>query len=360
MSEEQLNTLSIFSLREVARHVGVSSPTSKKKQELIDEIVAIQEGRITPEKPKKLGRPHKNSIVNMGEIVNLMHDSTSSKSLSFKQNNSVDVEELSKNNKLVASSGIIQIVSGIAFLWVRNTGGFTKFFVKYDLIDKYSIKSGDFVQVLGFYKGTDFIIVDISSVENCTPEKVVQRKCFENISPVFPTETIKFLPNSEFANQSILYGENVFLYGNNNNKNTMYAINFLNECCADEKMYLNFSIVEKNKIYLSTLQKADLYVANLTDEIEYARNIVQLAHDRAMRLVEQGKNVVMVIDDVLTLASIDTPDLTLTKQVVALAKYTKNGSLTILTVMPEDKCINLIEKIADKKIRITQNGLMQN
>ena len=46
MTREELNELSIFALREFARRTGVYAPTSKKKGQLIDEIIEISEGKI--------------------------------------------------------------------------------------------------------------------------------------------------------------------------------------------------------------------------------------------------------------------------------------------------------------------------
>ena len=39
--ENKLNELNIFALRDLARKTGVSSPTSKKKEELIKNIIEI-------------------------------------------------------------------------------------------------------------------------------------------------------------------------------------------------------------------------------------------------------------------------------------------------------------------------------
>ncbi|MCQ2564441.1 MAG: hypothetical protein MJ152_01080, partial [Clostridia bacterium] len=61
MTREELNELSIFALRELARRAGVASPTSKKKEELIVGILDITEGRAMPNIAKtKQGRPPKN------------------------------------------------------------------------------------------------------------------------------------------------------------------------------------------------------------------------------------------------------------------------------------------------------------
>ena len=58
------------------------------------------------------------------------------------------------------------------------------------------------------------------------------------------------------------------------------------------------------------------------------------------------------IDDALSVAGIDSPELPILKQLVSITKNAKSGSISIIAVMDEDKSINQIEKLADKKINI--------
>ena len=70
MTEEQLNELSIFALRELARRTGVYAPTSKKKSELIKNIIEISEGKKEPYIAKtKQGRPPKDVGYSFADIL---------------------------------------------------------------------------------------------------------------------------------------------------------------------------------------------------------------------------------------------------------------------------------------------------
>ena len=57
MTEEELNKQSIHSLRILGREIGVKSPTSLNKKDLISAIVKIRHGEMTPHVPVKKGRP---------------------------------------------------------------------------------------------------------------------------------------------------------------------------------------------------------------------------------------------------------------------------------------------------------------
>lgn len=66
-SNQELQKLDIHELRLIARYVGVASPTSKKKSELIDSIMSIITGKSIPElKNANRGRPAKHKIESDG------------------------------------------------------------------------------------------------------------------------------------------------------------------------------------------------------------------------------------------------------------------------------------------------------
>ena len=60
----QLYEMNIHALRNIAREVGVKSPTTLKKKALIDEILQMESGIKQPCMPTKTGRPPKNDNAN--------------------------------------------------------------------------------------------------------------------------------------------------------------------------------------------------------------------------------------------------------------------------------------------------------
>ena len=60
----QLYEMDIHTLRNIAREVGVKSPTTLTKKALIDEILQIESGNKQPCMPTKKGRPPKNNGAN--------------------------------------------------------------------------------------------------------------------------------------------------------------------------------------------------------------------------------------------------------------------------------------------------------
>lgn len=351
MIEKQLNELSIFALREVARRTGVSSPTSKKKQQLIEDIIAINNGVKKPHIPKtKQGRPPKTFGYDVSNIFNAKNQQAPafSKNAALNQN-CEDYKFLGIANK----NGVVEILSNNAgFLWINKLQDYDCYFIPANLVEKYSIKSGDNVVAKVNFGESQTVVEDIIAVNGETITKaIINRKNYFEIEHVLEKTNIKF-SNSKFNNLTLLKGENTYFYGKDNNLNTSFIIDLLNSLEADCKIYINVSIVEKNKYILKMINDAELYVSKITDNLETSKRIVTLAIERALRLIEQEKNVVIVVDDALSVASVDNQDLPILKRLMSITKNAEKGSISILAIMDEDKQINQIEKLADNKIKI--------
>ena len=347
MMEEQLNELSIFSLRELARRTGVSSPTSKKKQQLIDDIIAINNGVKKPHIPKtKQGRPPKTFGYDVSNIFNDKNSQvpTFSRNAMLNQESSIFKHVDASNIK-----GVVEIVSNnVGFLWINKLQDYECYFIPATLVEKFGLKSGDEASVELSVGEEGVVVQNIITINNVQAKKSnAERKDYFNIEHVLDKSKMEI---SGFNDINIFKGENTYLYGKDNNTNTDYAINLLNNTNAENKIYINVSIAEKNKHILKNVD-AELFVSKITDDLETSRRIVSLAVERAMRLFEQDKHVLIVVDDALSVASVDNQELSILKRLMSITKYTENASISIVAIMDEDKQINQIEKLADNKIK---------
>ena len=350
MIEEQLEELSIFALRELARRTGVNSPTSKKKQQLIDDIVAIRNGVKKPHIPKtKQGRPPKtfgydvsNIFVDKNQIA-----PTFSKSATLKQ----EGEEF-KNISSCEVEGIVEVVSNnVGFVWVNNLQDYDCYFIPSTLVEKYQVVSGDKVKAVISFENDKIVVESFISINDSPINKRVEKTNYFDIEHVITNQEFKF-SKKEFANLKIVKGQNTYLYGKDNNQNTSFVIDLLNACKVENKIYINVSIVEKNKHILKTINDAELFVSKITDKLETSKRIVTLAIERAIKLIEQNKDVLIVVDDALSVAGVDSLELPILKRLMSITKNGKNGSISIVAIMDKDKQINQIEKLADKRIDI--------
>ena len=350
MTRDELNDLSIFALREFARRTGVYAPTSKKKDELINEIIEISEGRKQPHIAKtKQGRPPKNYGYPFADTFIGMPQQVFPTTL--KQDSHFVYTE---NLKSVA--GYVEVTNGTAVVWAFINLKMVCFNFAKNLAENYGLRTGDFVQVsLGGENNnqvTEILAINNLPIQSFNP----MRMMFNQIEHQPNFEPIAF--NQGFENVNICKGESVYLYGANNMQNSLAVASLLTACHADVKIYLNISIVDKNRFVLNSLADCEEFVINFAETIDDARRAVVLAIERAKRALENGQNCVLAIDDVQSVHSIDDENKTLTKSLMSLSKAGQNGSVTLLALMPQNRSLDFLEKLADRRYKIIDRNLV--
>ena len=338
---KQLNELTIFSLRELARQTGVTSPTSKNKETLIEEIVAIRQGKQQPVFSKNKGRPPKSYKHNWADMFKNETPTHSNSFFVLKQN----VGEFSyEDDEIITKIGFVEILkNNTSFLWVNENNTYIKYFIPANLIENHKIKFGDKISAdVSTYP--QMIVKDIYTINGNAVNSICDRPTiFEEIAHTPTNNQIKL------AKHNINYGENVFIYGENNSENTQNIIDLLNNSSADNKLYINVSITDKNKHLLNNLKDSENFTVSLMENLETSKKVISLAIEYAKRLFEENKNVIIAIDDLLSLTSIDDFNLTLTKTMLSLSKY-NGGSITIYAVNTKQASLNIFEKLVDKRI----------
>jgi len=352
MLEKKLNELNIFALRDLARRTGVNSPTSKKKEELIKGILEIMSGEKKPDQTKtKQGRPPKVFAYDFLGMINPQNQTDLSKI-------TLNQPKVKYEDKDIATvAGWIELVgNNSAILWVEKNLKNEIFFVSKDAMKDYNIKMGDRVVAEVCLDENTRVVKQIFSInDNPILKFSNSRTEYDEICHVLPKLALQF-QNQAYNQFKFLKGENVFIYGSNNNQNTTVAVDMLMSAKIENKIYINISLSERNKLYLSNLKNTENFVSLITDDVDVAKRIVMLAIERAKRILELGEDVVVVVDDLQSIVGIDS-NLNLIKSFVTLAKSTdNNGSITLLAIMPNDSQ-KQIEKLADKKIKITEKTI---
>lgn len=166
ISKEMLNDLGVYELRELARTLGVVSPTTKKRAQLCTEILEISSGKRKIEtKQTNKGRPPKT----ITKISNIVKETIPEEVLSLRkpieQENYSNILRLAQNTTLFnqisgedASKvyGYLNSVNGNFYLNnLSTTGNFKSmlFYVTKDVASKYNLREGD--KVLGVGKLAD-------------------------------------------------------------------------------------------------------------------------------------------------------------------------------------------------------------
>lgn len=345
MTIEELDQLNIFALRDLARRTGVNSPTSKKKDVLISEIIEIVSGKKTPQAIKsKQGRPPKvfgygfaNVFSNENFVVDLSKQTL---------NQNVEIDD---GSDVVTIAGWLEMVNNnSALLWVEKNFRNENYFVPSEVLANLNTKMGDRVVAEISTDVNSKVVKKIFSVNDYPVSSMqAKRNAYENIEHIMLNEILDF-ENEEYKNLNISKGENVYVYGTNNNENTKKIIDMLNSCKIENKIYINVSVVEKNKIFLKKLNYTENFVSNITDTSDVSKRVVMLAIERAKRVLEFDENVLIVVDDISSVMGVDE---SLVRSLVSVTKSSNKGSITLLAVMPNHG-MSQIEKLADKRLEV--------
>jgi len=354
MLERKLNELNIFALRDLARKTGVNSPTSKKKDELIKGIVEIMSGKKAPEVNKsKQGRPPKVFGYSFANVFNVDYEPTSV--VALKQPTTSEEDE-----DILTIAGWVELLNNnSAILWINKNLKNDNYFISKEIIDNINIKTGDRIVAEITNDENSKLVKRIFSINDCPIAKMELTRCdYFSVEHNLPSRTIGF-ENQEINSLNLKIGENIYFYGSDNNQNTTAISSILNKCKIENKIYVNISLAEKNKIFLSNLKNCEMFVANITDEVDIVRRVLSLAIERAKRIMENGEDVLLVVDDMMSIAGVDKDNLNLLKKFASVAKDGKDkGSITLFAIMPNNSLIQ-IEKLADQRFKIDNNEIFK-
>jgi transcription termination factor Rho len=221
LSRENLAERGIFDLRHVARIVGVNSPTSQTKGDLIDVIDGVLSGKvILPEERERRGRPPMKSVFDKTDNRSLLKETSKPQSAAVHEKNGYrsprggalkvkDDSRILYENDLEAREGILDIhPDGYGFIRVKNC--------EYDendayihgmKIKKFNLRNGDIVkgQCRMTNDGKPSMVI-VLTVNGKTVDEIYKRPYFDDLKPIFPDIRLKLEcddSRNDFAIRSI-------------------------------------------------------------------------------------------------------------------------------------------------------------
>lgn len=176
--EAELRTLTVAELREKAREFGVI-PRNRKREELINLILASFKGQMPPEEPKKSGRPPKRQGTRLAQ-----------------PEPEIENDESSYDNvdKSLPRSGILEIMpDGYGFVRTVNysTTPGRDYYLSANVITHMNLKAGDKLKVL-LHQYPDRAAPTAIYIQeiNDEPCNSIRRTPFDALEACFPKERI--------------------------------------------------------------------------------------------------------------------------------------------------------------------------
>lgn len=326
-TEEELNKMTVFQLREVAREIGVSSPTSKKKEEIIAQYRGIAEGEIQPTRSTRGRRP-----VNKPRELDGAAASGESKTASPEENQIRAAKKASERDNVQPSPsqeenaeeleekhGVLDIhQDGYGFLRAENCEyGNKDTYVSAKLIKTLGLRAGD--KVVGRARrnaeNKPPALVAVDEVNGNKPENLRNRPNFDNLVPIYPDERLRLelkTGKSDFAIRCIDLiapigkGQRAMIVSPPKAGKTTLLKKIANSISINYPDVLLFVLlVDERPEEVTDMQRSingEVIYSTFDETPEHHCKSAELLIERAKRNVELGKDVVIIMDSLTRLA----------------------------------------------------------
>ena len=247
--EKNYENMGIYDLRNYARSMGVHSPTTLKRAELVERINEIINGKIPDAKKTNKGRPPRHKV-NSEFILDFVlpnnlfevQKETRYKTILTEKDKSSLQNILSEGNSVsldnILFKGFFKSQTedyGFACLkgYVTNYSK-ENAVVLSELSNKYQLKDGDYlVGVAKFIPEKNIMLaLEINYVNDVKVEEKFDRLNYEGIMPQYPSKQLKLEDNVDFNAVEKLFpmakGSRVCINFENEYNKTCYLISLLN------------------------------------------------------------------------------------------------------------------------------------
>lgn len=280
--------MGLTQLREVARGLGIPSVTTYKKQEL---IAVIEE------------KNQQSDVQSKSE--------ESDDKLSY-------IEQLDSG---VVSEGILEVMAdGYGFLRKDNyLPGNNDIYVSPSQIRRFNLKTGDCVRgkIRIPRENEKFsALLFLTSINGDNPEMASCRPSFENLTPIYPTEKIKLEFNEKELSTRLTdiiapigKGQRGMIVAPPKAGKTVLLKNIANAITKNNPdMHLIVLLIDERPEEVTDMQRSiigdnvDVVYSTFDELPEHHKRVSEMVLERAKRLVEQGKDLVILLDSITRLS----------------------------------------------------------
>ena len=308
-SREQLQDKNLFELREIARENRVQSPTKLNKEELISQIVEASSQRVKGLKIRPVSRPSKLVDAPRRNAQNDVPEKAAEPI-----NEIMAVDETCEERE-----GILEIhPDGYGFIRVRNCEHSEKdVYVSAIKIRKAGLRQGDMIKgiVKVAYDNKPAALLIINTINGVPAEELRKRPRFDDLVPIYPDERLK-LENARSKNDFAIREidliapigkgqRGMIVSPPKAGKTTLLKkiANSISENYPD--VTLMVLLIDERPEEVTDMQrsiKGEVIYSTFDEMPEHHTKAAELLLSRAKRLVENGKDVVILMDSLTRLA----------------------------------------------------------
>ena len=335
MTKQDYEKMTLTKLKEVAKEIVIKNISKFKKDDIIEEILKVSPNSIEKEgvvlRESISPKPTTISTENV-EIKNSSNSYNKEKRIVENIKNSRedikrDSDQEEKKERVKERINEASVVSGILEIQENNNFGFLRcknyltssedVYVSPSQIRRFNLRTGDEVQgkVREAKEGEKFkALLYVESVNGENPEKAIGRKNFETLIPIYPKERLRLeTSNSNDLSSRLM---DIICPIGKGQRGLIVAPPKAGKTTLLKKIAQNISknypdiklivlLIDERPEEVTDMMRSingDVVYSTFDEEPQNHAKVSRMVLERAKRMVEQGKDVVILMDSITRLS----------------------------------------------------------
>ncbi|PRR83167.1 transcription termination factor Rho [Clostridium vincentii] len=362
MTKEQYEGMTLVALKNIAKDLGVKNISKFKKSDLVEEVLKIKENSL-----EKDGVYLKEKIAPKIQSINKENTEVRSTEIKTMEVRAVEKKEELKAliNESNSTRGILEMLENNNFGFLRCKNYLTSsddIYVSPSQIRRFNLKTGD--EVVGKVREAKEMekfkaLLFVEMVNGESPDKATRRKPFESLVPIYPEEILRLETNNSLDISSRLMDiicpigkgqRGIIVAPPKAGKTTLLKKVAQSITTNYPDVVLIVLLIDERPEEVTDMQRSingEVIYSTFDEEPQNHAKVSRIVLERAKRIVEQGRDVVILLDSLTRLAraynltvtpsgrtlsgGLDPAALIMPKKFFGAARNIENGgSLTIL------------------------------
>ena len=326
MTKQEYENMTLTSLKEIAKKMGIKNISKYKKHDLIEEILRMSQNSIEKDGVilrENIAPKNNTQVKNTIEKVNIsrkdnFEDAKQGESNISKEEKKEQLKEMINDSD--SAIGILEILENNNFGFLRCKNYLTSsddIYVSPSQIRRFNLRTGDEVRgkVREAKEGEKFkALLYVQQVNGEKPEKAIGRKSFETLTPIYPKERLRL----ETSNSSDLSSRlmDIICPIGKGQRGIIVAPPKAGKTTLLKKIAQNISknysdiklivlLIDERPEEVTDMKRSingDVVYSTFDEEPQNHAKVAQMVLERAKRMVEQGKDVVILMDSITRLS----------------------------------------------------------
>ncbi|AYD39184.1 transcription termination factor Rho [Clostridium fermenticellae] len=344
MGNNDIESMTLAQLREIAKGLGVRNISKYRKLELIEEIkkvspayiekdgIVLREkitSKIDIENNDKNDDDKKDTSISKTEIHTIKNHNNNSNREKNKQqreneyvkNNEEDKKEKLKEmiNESDSAKGVLEIIENNNYGFLRGKNYLTgpdDIYVSPSQIRRFNLKTGDEVQgkVRTPKEGEKFkALLYVEKINGENPEKAVGRSPFETLVPIYPNQRLRLETSQSDLSTRLMdiispigKGQRGIIVAPPKAGKTTLLKKIAQSISRNHpKVKLIVVLIDERPEEVTDMQrsiKGEVIYSTFDEEPEHHTKVAYMVLERAKRMVEQGQDVIILLDSLTRLS----------------------------------------------------------